>query len=51
MAKSIDSLLIGMAIEDGYIKSEKQSTADYISEYKGTNMERITIEDLLLMRP
>ncbi|MCM3763780.1 serine hydrolase [Neobacillus niacini] len=50
MAKSIDSLLIGMAIEDGYIKSEKQSIADYIVEFKGTNMEKITIEDLLLMR-
>ncbi|MEH7389918.1 serine hydrolase domain-containing protein, partial [Bacillus sp. JJ1474] len=50
MAKSIDSLLIGMAIEDGYIKSVKQSIADYIIEFKGTNMERITIEDLLLMR-
>ncbi|MFF2449076.1 serine hydrolase domain-containing protein [Neobacillus sp. NPDC058068] len=50
MAKSIDSLLIGMAIEDGYIKNEKQSIADYIIEFKGTNMERITIEDLLLMR-
>ncbi|WP_066316215.1 serine hydrolase [Bacillus sp. FJAT-29814] len=50
MAKSIDSLLIGMAIEDGYIKSEKQSIADYIIEFKGTNMEKITIEDLLLMR-
>ncbi|WP_284036944.1 serine hydrolase [Neobacillus sp. 114] len=50
MAKSIDSLLIGMAIEDGYIKSVKQSIADYISEFKGTNMESITIEDLLMMR-
>lgn len=50
MAKSIDSLLIGKAIEDGYIKSEKQSIADFISEFKGTNMESITIEDLLLMR-
>lgn len=50
MAKSIDSLLIGMAIEDGYIKSEKQYIADFISEFKGTNMESITIEDLLLMR-
>ncbi|MFZ7942575.1 serine hydrolase domain-containing protein [Neobacillus sp. 19] len=50
MAKSIDSLLIGEAIEDGYIKSVKQSIADYIIEFKGTNMEGITIEDLLLMR-
>lgn len=50
MAKSIDSLLIGMAIEDGFIKSVNQSIADYISEFKGTNMASITIEDLLLMR-
>ncbi|RDU37843.1 hypothetical protein DRW41_08475 [Neobacillus piezotolerans] len=50
MAKSIDSLLIGKAIEEGYIKSEKQSIADFISGFKGTNMESITIEDLLLMR-
>ncbi|MBU8878803.1 beta-lactamase family protein [Bacillus sp. FJAT-29790] len=50
MAKSIDSLLIGMAIEDGYIKSVKQSIADYIIEFKGTSMEGVTIEDLLLMR-
>lgn len=49
-AKSIGSLLIGMAIEDGYIKSVKQSIADYIKEFKGTQMESITIEDLLLMR-
>lgn len=49
MAKSIDSLLIGMAIEDGYIKSVKQSIADFISEFKGTDMENITIKDLLLM--
>ena len=39
-----------MAIEDSYIKSVKQSIADYIIEFKGTNMEEITIEDLLLMR-
>lgn len=50
MAKSIVSLLIGKAIEDGYIKSEDQSIADYISEFKGTNMEHITIKDVLSMR-
>lgn len=50
MAKSIGSLLIGKAIEDGYIESENQSIADYISEFKGTNMENITIKDLLQMR-
>ena len=50
MAKSIDSLLIGKAIEDGYIEDENQSIADYITEFKGTPLERITIRDLLLMR-
>lgn len=50
MAKSIDSLMIGIAIEKGYINSEKQSIADYITEFKGTKMADITIEDLLLMR-
>ena len=50
MAKSIDSLLIGKAIEDGYIKDENQSIADYIGEFRGTTLEHITIKDLLLMR-
>ena len=50
MAKSIDSLLNGIAIDDGYIKTVKQYIADYIIEFKGTNMESITIENLLLMR-
>lgn len=48
--KSLDSLMIGMAIEDGYIKSETQSIADYIPEFKGTEFESITIENLLMMR-
>lgn len=50
MAKSIDSLLIGKAIEDGYIQNENQSIADYIQEFKDTSMEHITIKDLLTMR-
>ena len=49
-AKSIDSLLIGKAIEDGYINNENQSIASYISEFTGTNMEQVTIKDLLTMR-
>lgn len=48
--KSIVSLLIGIAIDEGYITSEKQSISDYISEFKNTSFEAITIEDLLLMR-
>ncbi|KAB3529608.1 serine hydrolase domain-containing protein [Alkaliphilus serpentinus] len=48
--KSIVSLLIGIAIDEGYIEGEKQSIADYIHEFKNTTLEEITIEDLLLMR-
>jgi len=50
MAKSIDSLLIGKAIEDGYIGSEDQPISDFIQEFAGTNMAHITIKDLLTMR-
>lgn len=49
-AKSIDSLLIGKAIEDGFIENENQSIADYIKEFKNTDMQKITIKDLLTMR-
>lgn len=48
--KSIDSLLIGMAIEDGFIKSETQPIGDFIPEFKGTEFENITIKQLLMMR-
>lgn len=48
--KSIVSLLIGIAIDEGYINSEKQLIAEYIPELKNTSFEEITIEDLLLMR-
>jgi len=48
--KSIVSLLIGIAIDEGYINSEKQSIAEYIPELENTSFEEITIEDLLLMR-
>ncbi|MFT4146475.1 MAG: serine hydrolase [Mobilitalea sp.] len=50
MAKSMVSLLIGKAIEDGYIDSEYQLISDFIHEFKGTDMEHITIKDLLTMR-
>ena len=50
MAKSIVSLLIGKAVEDGRINSEYQPVSDFIHEFTGTNMEHITIKDLLTMR-
>lgn len=48
--KSLDSLMIGIAIEDGYIESVEQPISDYIHEFKGTVFADITIEALLLMR-
>lgn len=48
--KSLDSLMIGMAIEDGYIKSVKEPIVNYIPEFAGTEFADITIENLLMMR-
>lgn len=50
MAKSVVSLLIGKAIEDGYIESVKDPIKNYISEFKNEGIGETTIEDLLLMR-
>lgn len=50
MAKSVVSLLVGKAIEDGYIKSVKQPISDYITEFENKEIGKTTIEDLLFMR-
>lgn len=50
MSKSVVSLLIGKAIEEGYIESIHQPISDYIDEYKGKPIGEITIEELLSMR-
>ena len=50
MAKTVVSLLIGKAIENGHIKSVKEPISNYISELKDKNTGKTTIEDLLLMR-
>ncbi|MDE7439951.1 MAG: beta-lactamase family protein [Clostridia bacterium] len=50
MAKSVVSLLIGKAIEDGYIKSVNEPIENYIEEFKDKKIGKTTIEDLLLMR-
>ncbi|HWQ72433.1 MAG TPA: serine hydrolase [Desulfitobacteriaceae bacterium] len=48
--KSIVSLMIGMAIEDGFIQSEEQPVSTFISELDGTEFANITIKELLMMR-
>lgn len=47
MAKMIVGLVIGRAIEQGYIKSVDQPVSDFITEWKGTPKERSTIRDFL----
>lgn len=54
MAKSLVSILIGIAIDKGYIKSVNQKVLDFFPEYKlKRNQEQlkdVTIEDFLTMR-
>lgn len=48
--KSIDSLLIGLAIQDGFIKNVQQPITDFIPEFASTPFEKITLQNLLMMR-
>ncbi len=48
--KSLVSLMVGMAIDDGFIRSEGQPISDYIPKLDGTEFADITIKDLLMMR-
>lgn len=49
MAKSITSLLIGCAIEDGLIQNVSEPIINYIPELKDNGFEKVTIEHLLQM--
>lgn len=49
VAKSIVSILIGIAVDEGYIKSIDEPVAKYLKEFKSKNREKITIRDLLTM--
>ncbi len=48
--KSLDSLMVGMAIDDGFIRSEEQAISEYLPEFKDTPFVDITIRQLLMMR-
>lgn len=50
MSKSVVSLLVGKAVEEGYIKSVTQPISDYIKEFENKPIGEVTIEDLLSMR-
>ena len=45
MSKSVVSLLIGKAIEEGYIESVTQPISDYIEEFAVLEIGRVTIEE------
>ena len=49
MAKSITSILIGCAIDDGFITSVDELVTSYIPELKGNGYDKLTIEHLLQM--
>src|SRR6202453_435149 len=48
-AKSVVSVLIGIAIDQGYIKGVDQPAADFIPAWRGTPKAEITIRHLLTM--
>ena len=49
MAKSIIGLLIGAAIDDGYIKSVEQAVSDFIPEFRKEKNKDLKIKDVLTM--
>jgi CubicO group peptidase (beta-lactamase class C family) len=49
MAKSFTSALVGIAIDEGYIKSVNDPIMNYLPELKGRGFDTITIRNLLTM--
>jgi len=48
-AKSIVSLLIGIAVDEGKIKSVEEPAGNYLPHFKTNGLEKIRIKDLLTM--
>lgn len=49
VSKSLVSLLIGIAIEEGHIKSVDQSVGDFLADFSYGDKSKITIKNLLSM--
>lgn len=49
MAKSVTSILIGCAIEEGFIKSVDEPITNYIPELEKNGFDKVTIKHLLQM--
>lgn len=48
-AKSIISLLIGIALDEGKIKSVEEPVGNYVDHFKTNGLEKVRIKDLLTM--
>ena len=49
VAKSLTSMLIGAAIQDGYIQNVNDQVTDYLPRLQGSAYEGVTIENVLQM--
>ncbi|HEY9115833.1 MAG TPA: serine hydrolase [Bacteroidales bacterium] len=49
MAKGIVSLLVGVAIDEGFIKSVDQKVGDFLQSFRRSDKSEITVRDLLTM--
>lgn len=49
VAKSVTSLLYGVALQDGYIRSVDDKVSDYLFHLKGTAYEQVSIRQMLQM--
>ena len=49
VAKSVVAMLIGAALEDGYIQSVDEKVTDYLPRLKGSSYDQTTIRNLLQM--
>ncbi|MGO4609912.1 serine hydrolase domain-containing protein [Variovorax sp. 2RAF20] len=50
MSKSVIAMLIGIAIQEGRIKSVNDLIVQYLPELKGTGYDTVTVRNLLMMR-
>jgi len=49
MSKSVVSALIGIAIQEGKIKSIEETVTDYLPDFAGTGYDKVRIKDVLQM--
>ncbi len=49
VTKSVTSMLVGAAIQDGYIGSVDDAVTDYLPQLKGTGYDKVSIADALQM--